>query len=191
VELKSGPFVLTLLDDQTYTSGSADNARTYDREYCFIQEYQPVSQYGLVCQGPEGETKSCILLAGGGATCVHQHSAIVLNGFCHVAVGDMICSLSMSTLELRWATKVDTVTCFGVYYSARHDCLLSHGELVVARVTLGGEIVWSACGKDILTGDFCVMDDEVEAIDFNNEIYRIDIVSGHCELVQDSTKRRI
>jgi len=182
VELESGSFAVTLLDDPTYTPGSADNGRRYDSEYCLVEEYRPVSQYGLVCNQSEGVTHSCILLAGGGASRVHEHSAVIVSGSCFVGVGDMLCALSLPTLNLRWATKVDTATCFGVYYCPQHDCLLSHGELEIARVNLSGQIVWSASGKDIFSEGFRMAGDHVEAIDFNHEVYRIDIATGHSEL---------
>src|SRR5262249_18552 len=81
----------------------------------------------------------------------HGHSAVIVKGGCVVGVGDMLCSLSLPTLDLRWATKVDTATCFGVYYCPQHDCLLSHGESEIARVSISGQIVWSAGGKDIFS----------------------------------------
>jgi hypothetical protein len=187
VELTCGQFALTLLDDPTYTAGSPDNVQPYDREHCFVKEYLPVSKYGLVCREPGGETHSCILLAGVGASRVHEHSAVALKGSCFVGIGDMLCSLSLPALDLRWATKVDTATCFGVYYCPRHDCLLSHGELEVARVSLSGEIVWSTSGKDIFSEGFRIVGDHVEAIDFNHEVYRIDIATGRSELIQGRT----
>jgi hypothetical protein len=187
VELASGSFTLTLLDDPTYTPGSADNLRRYDREYCLVEEYRPVSQYGLVCRQPDGMTRSCILLAGGGASGVHEHSAVVVNDSCFVGLGDMLCCLSLPTLDLMWATKVDTATCFGVYYCPRRDCLLSHGELEIARVTLSGEILWSTSGADIFSEDFRIVGDEVEVVDFNHSVYRIDIATGDSQLVRRLT----
>ena len=184
MELASGSFVVTLLDDPTYTPGSADNVRRYDREYCFVQEYRPVSQYGLTCRQSDGTTHTCILLAGGGASRVHDHSAVIVNGSCFVGVGDMLCSLSLPTWELKWATKVDTATCFGVYYCPQHDCLLSHGECEIARASLSGEIVWSVSGRDIFSEGFRIVGDHVEAVDFYNGVYRIDIATGRCELVR-------
>ncbi len=184
VELASGSCVVTLLDDPTYTPGSADNVRRYDREYCLVKEYRPVSQYGLVCRHSDGTTHSCILLAGGGASRVHDHSAVIVNGACFVGVGDMLCSLSLPILDLRWATRVDTATCFGVYYCPQHDCLLSHGELEIARLRLSGEIVWSASGRDIFSEGFRIMGNDVEAIDFYHGVYRIDIATGRSELVR-------
>jgi hypothetical protein len=187
VELTSGSFVLNLLDDPTYTPDSADNVRRYDREYCFVEEYRPVSKYGLVCRQSEGATHSCILLAGGGASRVHEHSAVIVHSSCFVGVGDMLCSLSLPTLSLRWATRVDCATCFGVYYYPQLDCLLSHGELDIARVSLSGEVVWSASGKDVFSEGFRIVGDHVEAIDFNHEVYRIDIVTGRSEFVHGLT----
>lgn len=184
MELASGSFLVTLLDDPKYTPGSADNVRRYDREYCLVEEYRAVSLYGLVCRQSDGTTHSCILLAGGGASRVQEHSAVVVNGSCVVGVGDMLCCLSLPTLDLRWATKVDTATCFGVYYFPKLDCLLSHGELEIARVSLSGEILWSASGKDIFSEGFQIIGDKVEAIDFNHEVYRIDIATGDSDLVQ-------
>jgi hypothetical protein len=184
VELVSGTFAVTLLDDPTYLPGSADNVRQYDREYCLVKEYRPASQYGVVCRQSERATHSCILLAGSGASRVHDHSAVIVNGTCFIGVGDMLCSLSLPDLDLRWATHVDTATCFGVYYCPEHKCLLSHGELEIARVSLTGEIAWLASGRDIFSEGFRMLGDRVEAVDFYHGVYRIDIVTGQCELVQ-------
>jgi hypothetical protein len=188
VELNQGPYILTLHDDPLYTAGSADNVERYDREYCFSKENRASSKCGMICQRPDGTTDSCILLGGGGASGVHDHSAVVVKDSCFVGVGDMLCALFLPTLDLRWATKVDWATCFGVYYSPQHDCLLSHGELEIARVSLGGQIIWSAGGMDIFTEGFHVVGDYVEALDFNRTVYRIDIATGRSAIVHGPTK---
>lgn len=185
VKIRCEPFTLTMLAESTDSAGSADNVRRYDRVFDFAGEgYQPSSRHGLICLEPDGTEHSCVLLASEGATGVHEHSAVVVNGTCFVAVGDMLCALSLPCLDLRWATKLDSATCFGVYYSLQHDCLLSHGELEIARVSLSGEIVWSGGGKDIFTEGFQIVGDSIEAIDFNHEVYRIDIATGRSELIQ-------
>lgn len=187
MELSSGSLALTLLDDPSYTPGSADNVRKYDREYSFVEEYRPVSQYSLVCRLSEGTMHSCILMAGGGATRVHEHSAVVVNGSCFIGVGDRLCSLALPSLDLKWATKVDEVTCFGVYYCPQHDCLLSHGELEIARVSMSGAIVWKAGGRDVFSEGFRVIGDHINAIDFCGGLYCIDIVTGRSDLIQGPT----
>jgi hypothetical protein len=109
MDLSCGPFALTLFDDQTFTPGSADNFRRYDREYCFVKESRPVLKHGLICRLPEGVTHSCILLAGGGPSQVHAHSAVVVNWSCFICVGEMLCALSVpfiSSAAISPASKV-------------------------------------------------------------------------------------
>lgn len=183
MELRCGSLTLALFNEPTYTTGSADNVRSYEREYNFARGYRPSSVHGLICREPDGSEHSCVLLAGGGASGVHEHSAIAVNGRSFVAIGDMLCSLSPPTLEMEWATKVDWATCFGVYYSPEYDCLLSHGELEIARVSLAGEVIWSAGGMDIFTEGFRVVGDYVEAIDFYHQLYRFEIGTGRSKLV--------
>ncbi len=88
-------------------------------------------------------------------------------------------SLGIPMLELDWATKTDWATCFGVYHSEKHGCLISHGELQVARISDDGQIVWEAGGADILTNGISVHDDHIRVIDFNDDEYVIDINNGH------------
>jgi hypothetical protein len=47
--------------------------------------------------------------------------------------------------------------------------------------------VWSASGGDIFSEGFRIVDDHIEAIDFNHEVYRIDIATGHSQLVPGLT----
>lgn len=183
MEVQCESLMLTMLDEREYSAGSADNVRSYDRELDLSDEFRPSSRHGLICRELDGAEHSCVLLAAGGSSRVHEHSAVVLKGVCFVAVGDMVCSLSLPTLVLNWATKVDGATCFGIYYSPRYDCLLSHGELEIARVNLLGEIVWSAGGADIFSEGFRVVDDQVEAVDFKGQVYRTDIGTGRSEVI--------
>ncbi len=176
MEIYSGSLLVRLLNETTYTPGSADNTHAYSRVYDLTEQaYRPSSKHGVICIGPDEREHSCILLGEGGATGIHEHSAVVVGQRGFVAVGDAICSLLLPDLKLDWATKVDGCTCFGVYYSPDHDCLLSHGEMEIARVSLSGEIVWSEGGKDIFTGCFQLAKDHVEVVDFNGHLHRFDI----------------
>ncbi len=95
-----------------------------------------------------------------------------------------MCALTLPSLDLAWSVAVDDATCFGVYHSLKHDCYVSHGELSVARVSLDGAVVWSAGGKDIFSEGFVLHDDYAEAVDFNREKYRINLVSGDSVIVR-------
>jgi hypothetical protein len=183
VEVICEPYSLRVQDEPLFIAGSSDNANLYKQIFEIAGNSRPSSRHGLFCREPDETLHSCILIAGGGSSAIHENSATVVNGFCFVAVGDQICSLSLPTLDLIWATKVDQASCFGVYYSPVHDCLLSHGELEVARLNLRGEVVWSAGGADIFSEGFRIVGDHVEAIDFFGQVYYIDIATGQVEMV--------
>ena len=121
---------------------------------------------------------SCILLAGGGASRIHDHSAIILNGFCIVAVGPFVVSLSLSSLELDWVTQSDDATCFGVYHCPDHRCLISHGELEISRLSYAGSVEWHSGGADIFSGGFCLDGDVIRVVDFCDREYAFDIATG-------------
>jgi hypothetical protein len=170
---------IALMDEPLYTPGSADNLRSYSREYKLTDAgSRPSSRHALVLRDDDTSAQSVILLAGGGVTGLHEHSALILGDTCFVAVGDTLCSLALPSLELLWHRQVDTATCFGVYYSAKHHCLISHGELEIARLSLSGEVAWSSGGADIFSEGFELHPDYIEAVDFNRMVYRMDIATG-------------
>jgi hypothetical protein len=176
---QAGKYELELIDEPLHSPGSADNVRSYLREYNFNDaEYRPTSRHGLVLREGGDLKESCILLAGGGASGVHEHSVVTVGDTCFVAVGDTLCSLALPSLDLLWHRQVDSATCFGVYYSVKHQCLISHGELEIARVNFAGEVAWSSGGVDIFSEGFELHADYVEAVDFNRMVYRLDIANG-------------
>src|SRR4051794_24440645 len=111
---KAKKYALELVNEATYTPGSADNVRSYAREYDFTgAAYRPSSRHGLVLREGGIVRRSCILLAGGGASGVHEHSVAVVDDTCFVAVGDTLCSLALPSFDLLWQQQVDHATCFG------------------------------------------------------------------------------
>jgi hypothetical protein len=176
---RSVRYKLELIDEPTYSRGSTDNVRSYGVEYDFADvEYRPASQHGLVLHADRAHRQSCILFAGGGASGVHEHSAVIVGDTCFVAVGDTISSLSLPSLDVLWHQQVDSATCFGVYFSPKYDCLISHGEIAIARISLAGEVTWSTAGADIFSEGFKLFPDYVQVVDFNKSVYCIDIATG-------------
>lgn len=114
----------------------------------------------------------------GGATGIHEHSAVVADDMVFVACGPFITALRLPELDLQWSTQVDEATCFGVYLNTRHYCLISHGELSIARVNFDGSLVWQATGADIFTEGFETHDDHVTAIDWEKKTYTFDVTAG-------------
>jgi hypothetical protein len=182
--LQTESYNIVINDDPTYTVGAVDNTRTYSYQYWFgQQEYQPSAKYGVGVIKHGAEIASCIVLATHGATRVHEHSALLHNQSCIVAVSAFLCALAVPALQLQWQVQVDPATCFGVHHAAKHGCYISHGECEITCVSYTGQLLWSIGGKDIFTNGFRLYDDYVEAIDWNNEMYRIEIPSGESYLV--------
>jgi hypothetical protein len=175
----AGKYELELIDEPLYSPGSADNVRAYSRNYNFTDvPDRPSSRHGLVLREGGNFRHSCILLAGRGASGIHEHSVVTIGDACFVAVGDTLCSLELPSLDLLWHRQVDAATCFGIYYSTKYHCLISHGELEIARVSLSGEVVWRFGGADIFSEGFELRADSIEAVDFNRTVYRMNIETG-------------
>jgi hypothetical protein len=110
---------------------------------------------------------------------VHERSALVIHDKLYLAVGDHLACLSLEfPYRLVWSTRVDTATCFGVYWDSQRAALISHGELEIARLSLHGDLVCQASGADIFSEGFRLLPDYIEAVDFNRTIYRFDYVTG-------------
>jgi hypothetical protein len=117
--------------------------------------------------------------AGGGCSSVHEHSALVLDDKLYLAVGDHVTCLSLSMPHrLVWSTQVDIATCFGIYWEHSRGALISHGELEISRLSLEGALIWQASGADVFSEGFRLLPDDVEAVDFNRTVYRLDYATG-------------
>jgi hypothetical protein len=117
--------------------------------------------------------------ASTGATGIHEHSAVVADDILFLACGPFVAALRLPSLELQWCTQVDEATCFGVYLNTRHYCLITHGELSIARVNFDGSLVWQAMGADIFTEGFETHDEQVSAVDSAGRTYQFEISTGH------------
>jgi len=167
-------------NDPSFSFGSVDNPHAYGRSYRLDDEpYSPTSLHTVrVVQADETVIASSILGATGGASGVHEHSAIIHADCLLIAVGPFVVSLQLPKLTLNWKVKTDSATCFGVYHSAENRCYISHGELDVACVSYDGSIMWSNSGADIFTNGFSVSQNQVTAIDWNEDRYVWDIATG-------------
>lgn len=176
--LSEGPYTISIKDDPTYTPNSADNLNAYNQVYQLSDDGSASSRHGVFISNAAGAITSCVLTAAGGATGIHDQSALMIEEMCVVAVGPFIASLSLPKLDLKWAIEVDQATCFGVYKPAMHNCLISHGELEIVRLSPEGEIVWRAAGSDIFTNGFTLHEHTIEVVDFNDQKYLFDIETG-------------
>lgn len=140
---------------------------------------QTVSRHEVTIDSPHTQAR-VVVSATGGATTVHERSAVVVDDVVLVAVCAHVVALRVSDLALLWACRVDGATCFGIYAVRRTDelVLISHGELEICRFTLDGRVAWSSGGRDIFTGDFDIVDDTIIATDFNGDVITLSLRTG-------------
>jgi hypothetical protein len=150
---------VSVINEPTYTFGSSDNVRSYPFERNLDSESSPVSVHGIFLnEGP-----IAVFGATGGASGVHEHSAVFHNGCLYLAVSDSVVCLELQPFEFKWALRIDSATCFGVHFHERTSSLISHGELEITRFTESGEFVWQSSGRDIFTGSLVLGEESVPA----------------------------
>jgi hypothetical protein len=181
LELHAGKYRVLIANDPAHAVDSAENVYSYQHVYHLDDarvEYAVTSRHAVRVLDGDELLASCILLAGGGATGIHEHSAIIHDESCVIAVGPFMASLELPSLKLNWATQTDDATCFGVYDSPSNGCLFSHGELLIARVTYDGTIFWQSGGSDIFSNGFQLDETVVRVVDFNDRQYVLDAETG-------------
>ncbi|MBI3512164.1 MAG: hypothetical protein HY064_16010 [Bacteroidetes bacterium] len=170
-------LTIEIFNDPTYTLGSADNNIIYSKIYSTdIGKFRPTSKHGIKIFKAEQEINNCLLLAVGGATNIHPTASLVDNDQLVVCCCDTIFSLTLPDLQLKWKTKVDSVTCFQIL-KLQADYIV-HGEMEITRLDRDGKIKWKYGGHDIfveLDSDaFSLHADHIEVTDFYKTKYKID-----------------
>lgn len=160
---------IEFINEPIYTFGSTDNLRSYLIEWQ-AGNGKPVSTHGIVVDGKP----FTVIGAYGGATGVHENSMTRVGNAAYFAFGDQIVSFDLIQKTMRWNLCIDSATCFGVYYSKAHGALISHGELLISRFTPEGSILWQSGGRDFFTGEFNLLEDCIQAVDFEGREYRLD-----------------
>ncbi len=173
--LRTSQGDVSVINEPAYTFGSPDNVRSYPFERNLCLEYSPVSVHGVLLN----EKPIAVFGATGGATGVHEHSALFLNGCLYLAVSDSVVCLALQPFEFRWALCVDAITCFGIHFHEPTGSLISHGELEITRFTQSGEIVWQSSGRDIFTGSLVLGEESAAVTDFNGDEYGFRYSDGH------------
>ncbi len=173
-----GNYKVTLRDEPAYSIDSTDNPRSYSYEYFRDDDYHYASAHGINVFENDELLTSAIVLGFGGATGVYENSVAYDGNSIYVAAGDALHSLSLPTLELNWVIKVDSATCFGVFWLKERNVLLTWGELEIGCYSNIGEKIWSADGPDIFTEGFELEKDIVKVTDFNGQVFTINLSDG-------------
>jgi hypothetical protein len=170
-------YQIHLYEDQTFTEGSIDNINHYNFVYFEKFLYRSTSIYGIKVFQDNALIKSAAVGAIGGATSIHETSAIIEDDRLILCCSDTIFCLSIPDLTLLWRTQADTATCFEIY--KYQDSYIVHGELEISRLNRDGKILWQQGGADIFTTingeqDFELTEHFIIAKDFENRVYKFD-----------------
>ncbi len=175
MQFKNDTFEIEILDiDQTLPE--------YDKTYVLGEKLFNNTGYGIAAKDATGQQNTCLLSVSGGRTRFHPNSIVLLDKQIFIAIGNWVCCLELSSLELLWHKKVDTATSFGIYLSPDNDGIIFHGEVDITKMDFEGNSLWSVSGKDIFTEGFSLHENCIEVIDFNNEKYRINLDDGQIAL---------
>lgn len=150
MDIQTSYGLIAIIDEPTYSFNSTDNAHSYKHEL-LVTDGSITSIHGVKRNGEN----ILVIGAGGGCTAIHEHSATAVDDRLYIAVGDQVACLSLEhPYQILWTAKVDTATCFGIYWANQHRVLLSHGELEITRLSIDGDIVWQVSGAEIFSEGF-------------------------------------
>lgn len=166
-----------------YNAESADNVGLQEEYFFGDDGYCPSSRLRVVVRHGDEIIASRVLLANGGATGVHDHTAFVHENNCIIAIGPFVCAVELPTLGLLWHVRADTATCFGIHDAPGYASFISHGEIAIARLTYSGELLWSVGGRDIFTEGFALREGHAEAVDFEGTRYKFDLETGQLQFI--------
>jgi len=149
----------------------------FENQFPIATDTTPTCQHGVTIETLDNQF-SIILNGFEGATGIHKNSFVVNQTNIYICVSNTIFCLDLDTLNVIWHTKVDQVTCFGVYLVKDH--LIVHGEISISSISLSGKINWQQSGEDIFTTidgkeDFEIKEELIQVKDFNNKKYKINL----------------
>ena len=163
-----------IVDEPTYTFGSADNIQRYKHEIRLAPSEGATSVHGVLINNEP----IVVFGASGGASGVHAHSAVILDSRLYLAIGNSVVCFVLANHRIAWTLKVDHATCFGIYYDPEKDVLVSHGELEIARINEDGQVLWSSSGADIFSEGMSLEDEYISVVDFERREYHFNYETG-------------
>jgi hypothetical protein len=170
-------LTIEVSDDAMYQVDSADNKFKYSKHYFNdgAQDY-PVSKHSIKIFKDDELLNDCIVIGSGGTTGIHAESSLINDDEILLCCCDTIICLSLLDLEVKWSTKSDEATCFGIYNLNEH--YIVHGEIAISKLDKSGNKIWQFGGSDIFVSfdddAFKLNIDNIELKDFYGVKYKID-----------------
>ncbi|WP_339910496.1 hypothetical protein [Symmachiella dynata] len=180
VERTYGAYRVTIAEDREYTYGSADNVKSYQTEFLLDCTGRADIRSNCVIRVADEfeEVASCILLARSYAVSLGEHSVILHNDSCVIAVGSCLASVSLPKLQLEWSAIVDEFRCKEIHASANGKNIITRGSNRIACLTYRGELIWETKGGYQFSDGFQVRDDCLKVVDWDDVPRLFDISTG-------------
>lgn len=174
MKLKTPSYTIKLEDSESFDANSKDNIEVYDLEYHSDYESRPSSRHVIRVFANDTEIKSAIVCATGGATRIHEKSAVVSDNRLYLCCSNYVFCFKIPTLELLWSKQLDSVTCFEIH-PYKGDFLI-HGELEASRIDEYGNVIWSCSARDIFVSSdssvcFKIVGNEIHPRDWQGNKY--------------------
>jgi len=165
-------------DDSTYNAGSENNKFKYSKHYFGDgAKDHPTSKHCIKIFRHDELLNDCIIIGSGGATGIQPRSSLISDREILICCCDTIFCISVDDLQLKWLTRADQATCFGIYGIGEY--YITHGEMEISKIDKNWNIVWQFGGLDIFVSldqdnAFKLNNDSIELIDFIGVQYKID-----------------
>ncbi len=177
IELSFDEYKIELSDDPDFSSDSTDNSFSFEK--VFIDEDSDIyhsTKHGIKVYKDEKLLSSALICAVGGATGIHENSAVIIENDILICCSDKIFSLCLPDLNLNWMKQVDDATCFRIFNTK--NGIFVHGEFQASKIDKDGSIIWSVGFADILVtpegkDEFIFHDNFIEIQDWNHTKYRL------------------
>jgi outer membrane protein assembly factor BamB len=173
IQLVTKQGVIAIVDEPTYSFGSADNVRAYPFEMS-LDGQDITSVHGVMLDSQP----TAVFGASGGNTGVHQHSAVYLDDKLYLVISNRIICMTIKPIKVVWNTTADSFTCFAIHLHPATGNLLSHGEIEISSLDLNGNLLWQSGGADIFTGPISFDETTVSVEDFEGRRYRFSVFDG-------------
>ena len=177
VEFEFNEYRIELSDESDYAPNLTDNFTSFEK--IFVDDKSDIyhsTKHGIKVYKDEKILTSALVCAVGGATGIHENSAVIIGNNILICCADSIFSLSLPKLDLNWMKKVDDATCFRIFNT--ENGIFVHGELEASKIDKAGNIIWSVGFADILVtpdgkDEFIIRKEFIEIEDWNNTKYRL------------------
>ncbi len=178
IELYFDHCKIELSNESNYAPNSTDNVVAFEKTFG-VEEggIYHSTKHGIKIYKNGKLLGSVLVCAVGGATGIHETSAVTIKNNILICCADSIFSLSLPDLSLNWMKKVDDATCFQIFNT--ENGIFVHGELKASKIDEAGNIIWSAGFADILVTpdgkkEFIFHDNFIEIEDWNRTKYKLD-----------------